>query len=142
MDFYKELNNIFEHLHSIRKLEKFISIDIKFPSKWTIPKSLVETTKVLENESPDPEYRFFSFVSDFKESQLIANMGVIKTIIKTNKEREEKERLFKNKVNELKMLFDKSDLDSLKGLTFDVKDKNLLDDGEFRELDELAQTGD
>ena len=48
-------------------------------------------------------------------------------VIKTNVEREEKERLFKNKVHELKQIFEKENLENLKGLKFDLEEfENLL----------------
>ena len=39
-------------------------------------------------------------------------------VIKYNKEREEKERLFESKVTELKQIFDKQNLENLKNLSF------------------------
>jgi hypothetical protein len=46
----------------------------------------------------------------------------IKNIIKYNLEREEKDRLFETKVEELKKLFEKQNLDKLKGLYFDISE--------------------
>jgi len=136
MDLFKELTSIYEYLYSIRKLEKFLSFDIKLPTKWIIPKNIVETSKVVENQSNDTETRFFSFVSEFNEKNINTTLGTIKLIIKANKEREEKERLFKTKVNELKMLFDNTELDGLKQLKFDIKD-----DGQF-ELDSVVRASE
>lgn len=124
---YKELLTIYEYLFSIRKLEKYLSFDIKFPSKWEIPKSIIDSTKVVENETKDIDKRFFSFVSDFSEKSIESIIHSIRSIIKYNKEREEKERLFKSKVNELKMLFDNTELDGLKQLTFELKDDGKLE---------------
>jgi hypothetical protein len=138
MDFFKELNNIFEFLFSIRKLEKYLAIDVKFPSKWVIPKSVIEDSKVVENENQDSEFRFFSFVSEFKEESLSNTLKNIKTIIRINREREDKEKLFKNKVNELKALFDQNNLDSLKLLKIEVIKEISEDDGELK-IDDVVQ---
>jgi hypothetical protein len=55
----------------------------------------------------------------------------IKNIIAYNKEREEKERLFQNKVNELKVIFEKQNLNSLQALKFEITDNKIkLDDDE------------
>lgn len=138
MDFFKELNNIFEFLFSIRKLEKYLAIDVKFPIKWVIPKSVIENSKVVENESQDTDLRFFSFVSEFNEDSLSNTLKNIKTIIRVNKEREDKDKLFKTKVNELKALFDNNNLDSLKLLKIEVLKQNLeMDDGRL-EIDSLV----
>ena len=45
---------------------------------------------------------------------------LIDNIIKSNREREEKEKLFRSKVQELKGIFEKQKLEDLKGLKFDV----------------------
>jgi hypothetical protein len=138
MDFFKELNNIFEFLFSIRKLEKYLAIDVKFPSKWVIPKSVIENSKVVENESQDAEVRFFSFVTEFREDSLVTTLKNIKTIVRVNREREDKEKLFKNKVNELKTLFDQNSLDSLKLLKFEVLKEKIENNGEFK-IDDVVQ---
>jgi hypothetical protein len=58
----------------------------------------------------------------------------LQNIIKYNLEREEKDRLFQNKVDELKSIFEKQNLESLQNLKFDLKSKTLsklkLDDNE------------
>jgi hypothetical protein len=46
-------------------------------------------------------------------------------LIKLNKERELKERLFKQTVEELKQTFEKTDLDKLKNLYFDFDEDDL-----------------
>ena len=125
MNFFNEINAIFFYLHSIRKLESYISLDVKFPSKWAIPKNLVDESKVIELECKDTDYRFFSFISEFKEEFLFKTMEMIKSIIKLNIEREEKEKLFTIKIKELKVLFEKSGLESLKQLKFDVNADGL-----------------
>ena len=53
-------------------------------------------------------------------------MNFINTIIETNLEREEKEKLFKDKVQELKNIFEKQKLDNLKGLKFDLDEFSLM----------------
>jgi hypothetical protein len=70
--------------------------------------------------------------------------GNLKNIIKYNKEREEKERLFEEKVKELKNVFDKTNLSELKDLEFQVKNtfKITLDDEERGENIELVPQGD
>ena len=55
-------------------------------------------------------------------------------IIKTNIEREEKERLFKSKVQELKSIFEKQDLENLKSLKFDIEELTKLIEDEPEEI--------
>jgi hypothetical protein len=65
-------------------------------------------------------------------------VGNVKSIINYNLEREEKERLFQSKVDELKNVFEKQSLNNLKNLKFDIKSiQNLeLEDNE----DEIKPT--
>jgi len=124
MKLFREIQNLTPYLMSIRVIESVISIDILFPNTWKIPKKFVDEKSVLEDESPDKEYRFFSFVCEFNEENFTNIYTSILNIIKYNKDREEKEKLFQEKVNELKTVFDKQSLDELKKLKFDLENKS------------------
>jgi ABC-type glutathione transport system ATPase component len=138
MSLFKELNKILPYLQSIRKIEKYISIDVVFPNTWKIPKTYVDETKVMEQPSSDDNKRFFSFVSEIEDNKISEIKKNVENIVKYNLEREEKERLFKNKVESLKNYFEKESLDNLKSLTFKIETKEdfTLDDeqGETREV--------
>jgi len=61
--------------------------------------------------------------------------------IKTNIEREEKEKLFKSKVQELKNIFEKEKLENLKGLKFDIEElTKFLENEEPKSTDRVAET--
>ena len=135
MSMYTELKDIFLYLVSVRKLKNYISIDIQFPKQWKIPKKYVNEDKIVENEKIDNDYRFFSFVSEFDEKNLNETVGNIKNIISYNKEIEMKERLLKQKIDELKRIFETENIESLQGLKFDLIEEKI-DDGE-----EIINTG-
>jgi hypothetical protein len=59
----------------------------------------------------------------------------METIIKTNIEREEKDRLFKSKVMELKSIFENQDLENLKSLKFDIEELTKFIEDEKSEVD-------
>jgi hypothetical protein len=94
----------------------------------------VEEDQILEQQSSIPNERLFSYVTEISEDGVQKISYSIKSIIKYNLEREEKERLFEIKVEELKKLFDKQNLEKLKGLHFDISEpittKVTLDDDE------------
>jgi len=73
--------------------------------------------------------RFFSFVSEFNEDVLNKTVENIKNIIAYNKEIEMKESLLKQKIDELKKIFEKENLESLQLLKFDIFEEKL-EDGE------------
>jgi uncharacterized protein (DUF2344 family) len=126
---YNELKDIFEYLVSVRKLKNYLTVDIEFPNHWKIPKKYVQEDKIIENKKVNENKRFFSFVSEFNEDVLNKTVENIKNIIAYNKEIEMKESLLKQKIDELKKIFEKEKLESLQLLKFDIFEEKL-DDGE------------
>lgn len=130
MNLYEELIDIFPYLLSIRKLESYVSIDVEFPTTWKFPKKYVDEKTVVEQKTDKMNIRCFSFATSFTEEPLSLLFSNLKNIIKYNKEREEKDRLFDIKVKELKTFFEKTNLSELKGLEFQLKQemKVIIDD--------------
>jgi hypothetical protein len=127
MSFYKEIAPFVEYVHSIRKLKNYLSFDMTFPTKWSLPKSIVDEGQVVGFEAENQNYKGISFVSPIEEREISITMTKIAKIIKLNKERELKEKLFKQTVEQLKTTFEKTDLDKLQNLYFDfeVEDTTL-----------------
>jgi hypothetical protein len=133
MSLYKEFSSLLPYLQSVRKLENYLSFDVSFPTSWKLPKKYVDEEKVMEQTSKIEDHRFFSFVSEISEENVGIISSNLKSIIQYNLELEEKDRLFQNKVNELKSIFEKQNLTNLKDLSFEMKPKTKkikLDDGE------------
>ena len=122
MSFYKELLPFVEYLHSIRKLKNYLSFDMVFPTKWSLPKSIVEEGQIVGFEAENQNLKGISFVSPIDDSEVSKTMTKISKVIKLNKEKELKERLFKETVERLKSTFEKTDLDKLQNLYFDFDD--------------------
>ena len=133
MTFYQELAVINPYLQSIRKLKNYLSVDVNFPNTWKLPKKYVPENSVIENETSIKDFRSFSFVSVFEEKLVEEMLINLNGVIKFNKEREEKEKLFETKVSELKQIFDKQNLENLKNLSFELTEKKLELDNEFTE---------
>ena len=143
MSFYKEILPFVEYIHSIRKLENYLSFDMKFPTKWSIPKSIVDEGQVIGFEVEDQNSKGITFVCPIAEKDMSTTLVKIGKVIKLNKERELKERLFKQTVEQLKQTFEKTDLDKLQNLYFDF-DENDIDtelDGEIETELEDEQDG-
>jgi hypothetical protein len=139
MNLYEQLNEIFPYLISIRKLETYVSIDVELPTTWKLPKKYVDEKMVVEQKSTKTEFRCFSFATSFDEETLDKLLNNLKNIIKYNKEREEKERLFEEKVKELKSFFDKSNLTDLKSLEFQVNNVLNLELEEQEDEDRISR---
>ena len=126
MSFYKEIEDLVDYIHSVRKLKKYFSFDIDFPPAWTILKTHIDEEKVVINKT-DKDSKSISFVSEITDEGITDTISRIRKIVEYNKEKEEKQRLFNEKVNELKGLFEKQDLKELKHLKIDIEDVQTLE---------------
>jgi hypothetical protein len=127
MSFYKEIIPFIEYVHSIRKLKTYMSFDMVFPTKWTISKSIIDEGEIVAFQAEDQNYKGISFVAQIDESNISLALMKIAKIIKLNKERELKEKLFKQTVDQLKQTFEKTDLDKLQNLYFDFDEEPELE---------------
>ena len=93
-----------------------------FPTKWSLPKSIVDEGQIVGFEAENQNFKGISFVSSIDDSEVSKTMIRISKVIKLNKEKELKERLFKETVERLKSTFEKTDLDKLQSLYFDFDD--------------------
>ena len=133
MSLFKEFQHLYPYIQSVRKLKNYLSFDIEFPLTWKILKKYVNEKNVIENDSTNKGTRHFSFVCEFTEESVGDIINSITNIIQYNKDKEEKERLFNSKVDELKSIFEKQRLDNLQNLTFLFESNNKkieLDDDE------------
>jgi hypothetical protein len=100
---------------------------------WGLPKSLTAEDKVVPFDSGDQNLKGISFVCPFEESEVTETISKINKVIKLNKDREIKEKLFKETIDTLKKTFETTDLDTLRSLYFDFEKKeNTLDNGSTR----------
>ena len=145
MSFYSEISPFIDFIHSIRKLKTYLSFDVKFPDKWVIPKSILEDTQIVSFEVEDPMYKGLSFVCEIKDDSINVILNKIAKIIKINREKELKEKLFKQMVEKLKVTFDSNNLDALQNLYFDFQkdEPNLdLDDNESIRKTDVGLAGE
>jgi hypothetical protein len=119
MTFEEVIEIFFPYLHSIRRLKTYITIDLTFPPTWDFPNDLVEKLQVTQNEADGK--LITTFVTEPKTMSFTLNG--IQNLIYHNLEREEKEKLFRTKVSELKKLFGSTTLEQLKHLEFNVYDE-------------------
>lgn len=132
MNFYQNINPFIDYLFSIRKLKDYLSIDLLIPNKWSLPKSLAETTEIVPFSSESTETKGISFVCQLDENSVSTTISKIIKVINLNKEKELKELLFKETIDTLKKTFEKNDLDTLKRLYIDfaseTEDTSNLED--------------
>ena len=138
MSIYKELTPIIEYLTQIRKLENYLVFDVTFPITWKMLKRHIIEDKFVNNGTENNLLNL-SFVSEYDEKNINLIQENILNIINYNLEREEKERLLEAKINELKTIFDKESLDSLKNFKFDINKKIPLKDVKSKPTSEITE---
>ncbi len=74
MSFYTELSPFVEYLHSIRKLQNYLSFDMVFPTKWSLPKSIVDEGQIVGFEAENQNLKGISFVSLIDDSEVSKNL--------------------------------------------------------------------
>ena len=139
MSLYKEFSDLLPYLQSVRKLKEYFSFDVMFPTTWKLPKKYVDENRLVEQESKTSNQRFFSFVSEINEEDVERISTNIKNIVRYNLDREEKEKLFEDKVTELKTIFEKQTLKSLKNLKFQISSINHI---ELEDNEESVKTSE
>lgn len=126
MIYFEFINKTKKYLKSVRSIKDYISFDLIFPDTWVIHKSYYDELEIIKNNNIEQGSITLSFVSQINEEGISKIESTIDKIIKFNIEREEKELLFRNKVKELKNIFESNKLDNLKSLKFDVDHINEL----------------
>lgn len=130
MSFYSEIAPFIEHIHSIRKLKDYLVFDMKFSSKWIIPRQMSDDENIVPYDLDSVDFKGISFVSEIKENEVTTTINKIEKIIKLNKEKEQKEKLFKEYVEKLKGTFESNSIDKLKNLHFEFEESIKLDNDE------------
>ena len=126
MSFFSQLQPFVEFISSIRKLENYLSFDMQFPSKWSIPKNMLEEGNVIAFNIKDPNLKGISFVSKIDDSNIDSIIEKINKVIRLNREREMKESLFKEMIDNLKTTFESNSLDKLQNLYFGFEENTIL----------------
>ena len=106
------------YFHSLREVKENVSLDIKLPLNWIYidiikPYSTINAKVQDKNDS----FNLISLVSTATLEGYNVVFACANEILKINKEEEEKQRLFQEKVKELQALFKTESLDKLKDIT-------------------------
>lgn len=117
----KTLDSLQPYVIGIRYLEGTPLVDAVFKEGWMVP----DDTKIKKIKGNDEMnyYMLFSEVSGVGLDELLA---YVRKTIDINVEREKKHELLREKVNELKELFKKHNLDKLKRLKFNFSEEDLV----------------
>lgn len=131
---FDTINSLRPFFFSLRELKNNISLDIKIPSTW---KYDIETKDIvtLKVQDQNEKNTLISLVSTATKEGYDAVFTEGKKIIKTNLEMEERNRLFNEKIEELKKFFLEAPIDKLKEISFNSKDGGIRNKQSPREIE-------
>lgn len=112
---------------SLRDVNEYKIIDVEVPNDWDVGKTvqqLIKTTKIQTVLTEKTEKtKMIAIVGHKNHHTFNVLFAQLETIIKANKEREEKNKLFRLSVKKLEQLFLNSELNQLQKLVIDVEDE-------------------
>ena len=118
---FEEIKSLRPHFHSLREIQNNVSLDIKIPLTWKY-EEIVKPYRTVSVKIQDKNDKFnlVSFISQATQEGYDVVFACVVEIFRINKEEEEKQKLFHEKVKELQKLFKTESLDKLKEI-------NLID---------------
>lgn len=122
------LDEFSPYLLSLRRVDGYRIVDVELPNNWDAGKISLELTKgnkkvqtVLTEQSE--QSKVIAIVGSEESHSFVYLLDRLEKILRVNKEREEKNKLFKVTVKKLEKLFLDSNLDQLQKLVIDVDEE-------------------
>jgi len=119
---YELISNLRPYFFSLREIERNVSLDLKIPTTWRLEhvQQVVGQYKSmsLKVQDKNDKFQLVSLVSFATQEGYDTARSCATEIIKYNIELEQKDKLFKEKVRELELLFQNESLDKLKDINF------------------------
>lgn len=142
---FESIKSLRPHFHSLREIQNNVSLDIKLPLNWRYEDIIKPYRSItIKVQDKNEKFTLLSLISNATQDGYDVVFACASEIFKINKDEEEKQKLFHEKVKELQVLFKSESLDKLKEL-------NLLDNygqedttgiGDLKEGDGEGQVGD
>jgi hypothetical protein len=119
---FESIKSLRPHFHSLREIEGNVSLDIKLPLTWRY-EDIIKPYRSIKIKIQDKNEKFtlLSLISNGTQDGYDVVFACALEILQINRDEEEKQKLFQQKVKELQELFKKESLEKL-------KDINLLND--------------
>ena len=112
---YETIKSLKPHFFSLRDIDGKLGLDIKIPTTWEYEKIVIEFKNIkIKVQDSNDKFNLISLITLSTQEGYNDVISCVKIIMKINKEEEEKQKLFQQKINELKNLFASETLDKLK----------------------------
>lgn len=127
---YELIRNLRPYFYSLREIESNVSLDIKLPISWKFENIISQFSSVkYKVQDKNDKFTLLSLISVATDEGYSIVFVCASEVIRFNKEDEEKQKLFQQKLRELQELFAKEKLDNLKQLNL-----NLFSNGQELEI--------
>ena len=112
---YETIKSLKPYFFSLRDIDGKLGLDIKIPTNWEYEKIIAEFKNIkIKIQDSNDKFNLISLLTISTQEGYNDVISCTKVIMKINKEEEEKQKLFQQKINELKNLFANETLDKLK----------------------------
>lgn len=143
---YENIIQLRPYFYSLREINNNVSLDIKIPVGWDYLEIIKEFYPNLEVKVQDKNEKviLLSIISVINSKDGYDTIFTCAyNVIKYNKEREEKEKLFEEKIKELHEIFKRESLEKLKNINFiqNYGQENTTGVGVVEQRDEEGRDG-
>ncbi len=142
---FESIKSLRPHFHSLREIEGNVSLDIKLPLNWRYDDIAKPYRSVkIKVQDKNEKFTLVSLISNGTQDGYDVVFACALEILQVNKDEEEKQKLFQQKVKELQELFKKESLDKLKDINLlnDYGQEITAGDGVVEQGDGEGQDGD
>ena len=114
---FENIKSLRPFFHSLREVQDNLSLDIKLPLNWKYEDVIKPYRSIaVKIQDKNEKFTLISLVAKCTQDGYDVVFACANEIVQMNKEEEEKQRLFQEKVKELQELFKKESLDKLKDI--------------------------
>jgi hypothetical protein len=112
---FENIKTLRPYFHSLREVQDNVSLDIRLPLTWNFENIIKPySTIAFKVQDKNEKYNLISMISHATQNGYDVVFACANEIVRINKEEEEKQFLFQQKVKELEELFKKQSLENLK----------------------------
>lgn len=114
---FDSIKKLRPHFHSLREIQDNVSLDIKLPLTWKYDDVVKPYSSIaIKVQDKNDKFNLISLIAQSTQNGYDVVFACANEIVTKNKEEEEKQRLFQEKVKELQLLFQNESLDKLKDI--------------------------
>ncbi len=114
---FDNIKKLRPHFHSLREIQDNVSLDLKLPLTWKYEEVVKPYSSIaIKVQDKNEKFNLISLIAQSTQNGYDVVFACAHEIVSKNKEEEEKQILFQEKVKELQLLFQNESLEKLKDI--------------------------